>query len=458
MLLLMITTTAYAQSPVVWPAPRALGLDRAVDALAVTDAEWAACVDAEACSPARRTQPSRQGSLVRVTYAEAVNYCRWSGTRLPRAEDIEALGVKVPGHLPTEIDEWVSRPPPALPLVRRAGTRDLEVSGERSLHGVRCLWQVAAADAPAWPDLEPCLGARRRVDQADTPDARGATEDPWTCAGLSIAVEFPRAGPTWLDHWTGRVQTLVAERSDGSYALSFRRSEAEPDDAEVPWYLAETVGTASIKRKGPLRTARLRDLEPAQRATWRIRLPEQRETRLETLSLQHDGWDIALVAGPGTYGGRPDLETAEAFFRSVLPSLVGGWRLALPAGGWLSVPPSAWSPQALTLRPDRVRATFEDFATGAQVDLNVARAPRGPCGGLDAPPTWAVKSLGDYDGRGWRGEIGTLGAPSGAISGVVGGCSDDATVRIELRTADGSEPDRATLELWANRLRFPERR
>ena len=459
--LLLSPALALAQPSLSVSASRPVGLDRAVDSEAVTVEHWQACVDAGVCERARRTQDSRKGALVQVPFDQARAYCDWRETRLPRAEDIEVLGVKVPAHLPTEIDEWVASPPPALPQVRAAGTRTLAVAGsERETHGVRCLWQVAPATAPPLPPFEACLQGRRLAGSADTTEARGSTEEPWTCAGLSVWVEFPLAGPTWLDHWTGSIQSIVAERSDGSYALTFRR-HVEPVDGEDDdglWFLEAMLGEAGIKRKGPIRQARLRDMAPGRRATYRVRIPDQRETRLEAQWLTHAGWDIAMVAGPGTYGGRPDADTTEAFFRSVAPSLVSGWRVPMPGGGWLSVPKRGWSPLAPRMRPDRVSLSFEDLDSGQHAKVRVERSPNGACVPREPPPGWGTQALGSAAGAGWQAELTALATPSGQTSAWITGCASDASVHIEVTRADGTTPTREALQAWVPRLTFPESR
>lgn len=435
-------------------ATRPPGLDRAVEPEAVSLARWEACVAAGACAPPGSVvEGLGPAPLVQVPFEEAQAFCRWQGGQLPSRGDVEVLGIKVPAHLPTQIEEWVGGE--GGPWVRAVGSRELSPGDRRQAHGVRCLWSVEPAPPPPLPELESCLQGYRRSGEPGTTEARGSSgEDPWTCAGLSVWLEMPSAGPTWLDHWTGESQTVVAERSDGSYALTFRRHQ--PDvDSEEPWFLPSIAGDAGLKRIGPVRRTPLRDLEPGRRASYRVRIPGQREGRIEAMWLTHGGWDLALVVGPGQYGARADEEDANAFFRTIAPSLVPGWRLALPGGGWASLPPTLWSPRAPKLRPDRVALTFESILDGDQVELEVSREPLGDCDPAPrAPSSWALRALGEVEAPGWLASFHKAADDDSAIRWIVSGCSAGARVQLEIVGPDALTNE--DLSAWAQRFVFPE--
>ena len=435
-------------------AARPPGLDRAVEPEAVTVERWTPCVEAGACAPHQSTAEGRRGAtLVQVPFEEADAFCRWQGRWLPTPEDIEVLGIKVPAHLPTKIGEWVGGP--GGPWVRAPGSRELEPGAQGQLHGVRCLWSVEPAPAPPLPPFESCLQGYRRLGEPGTTEARAASdEESWTCAGLSVWLEMPPAGPTWLDHWTGESQTVVAERSDGSYALVFRRQQPDTD-GEDAWFLPSITGDAGIKRIGPIRRTPLRDLEPGRRASYRVRIPGQREGRIEAMWLTHAGWDLAMVVGPGQYGARADEEDATAFFRTIAPSLVPGWSLPLPGGGWAALPSSLWSPIAPRLRPDRVVLAFESIPDGDQLELEVTREPLGGCDPApDVPDSWALRSLGEVEAPGWVATFHKSAGDDGAIRWIVSGCSSLARVQLEIMGP--AELTQEALSAWAQRFVFPE--
>lgn len=434
-------------------AERPVGLDRAVEPEAVSVERWADCVSEGACAQAPRTSEGPDGtSLVRVVFDQAQAFCAWQGGQLPDASDIEALGIKVPAHHPSRIHEWVASAGRA-GLVRKAGTRGLRPPGRRDLHGVRCLWEIQPAEAPALPPFEPCLRGHRRAGQDGTTEARASVEGPWTCGGLSVWVEFPGAGPTLLDHWTGEIQTVVSERSDGSYGLAFRPTDsAEERSANDAWFVDALIEDAAIKRAGSARRTSLRDLEGARRATFKVRIPGQKDGRVDALWLTYEGWDVALVVGPGQYGGRADSDTLQAFFRSVAPSLVPGWRLALPAGGWFSVPSDGFSPRAPTLKPDRVRLELQRMGSGEVARLDVRRHLLGACP-AEAPS--AAQPLGEVTGDGWRGTAYVASTEAGQ-EGLVVGCSEAASVEIRVSPGAGAALDLQVLQAWAERARFPE--
>ncbi len=446
-LILLLSTAAFAG--------RAPGLDAAIEPAPVTEADWQACVKAGACPPATEVVETERGRLVRVPYEAASGYCASLGRRLPRQDEVAALGVSVPAHPKTVIDEWVAGDAEVPHKLRPAGTRQVQ-SSSGGAHGLRCMWEVQAAPEPSYPDLEPCLLGRRRVGTEDVSEVRPATRGPigdgmWTCGGLSVWVEPPDGGASWLDHWTGEIQTVVSERSDGSYAIAFRPHREAVEGEDDLWFLSAVAQDATIKRSGAARKLPLRDLEGAKRAQFKAGIPGQRETRFDALWLTHRTWDIALVVGPGRYGADPERSTTNAFFQSLAPSLVAGWRLALPGGGWASLPPTAWSPRAPVQQPDRVAASFVWLGRGIEVDIEARRllgqCPAGPTGPSEA----GISSEGSESLSGWKADIFKVADPAGP-RWIAVGCPSGVHARVELR---GGSASRDLLLEIARDVSFP---
>lgn len=96
-------------------------LPSAIDVDVVSDADYAACAEAEACRPRDRRDPSVAAD---VHWSDAASYCEWRGARLPLPHELQQVwdmvGVTRKEFIAEFLwSEWLASPDPERPLQRR---------------------------------------------------------------------------------------------------------------------------------------------------------------------------------------------------------------------------------------------------------------------------------------------------------------------------------------------------